>query len=185
MIVERKNSLLTGRSLWLSLGKEDLYLTWQTGYRDVLFLLFDWLFVVTQDVNTGSTLGSVCSSLVTLKLMIGPYIPLQARVACRLAVSHTFAPFDKRHSAGRRDKAANGLPTYYYHQNWENFIPLHVDGVLSSPDFLCHLITALPVWCNLKDILPIHTWAMPKYLKVLYRRLQESIFPRWQTHTHD
>lgn len=110
---------------------------------------------------------------------------LQARVACRLAVPHTFAPFDKRHSAGRRAKAANGLPTYHYHQNWENFIPLHVDGVLSSPDFLCHLITALPVWCNLRDILAIHTWAMPKYLKVLYRRLQESILPWWQTHTQD
>lgn len=89
----------------------------EEGYRDFLFLLFDWLFVVIQDVNTGSTLGSVCSSLVTLKPTIGPYIPLQARVAHRLAVPHTFAPFDKRHSAGRRPKAANGLLTYYYHQN--------------------------------------------------------------------
>lgn len=98
---------------------------------------------------------------------------------------HILLPHLTRDTAGRRAKAANGLPTYYYHQNWENFIPLHVDGVLSSPDFLCHLITALPVWCNLRDILAIHTWAMPKYIKVLYRRLQQSILPWWQTHTQD
>lgn len=53
----------------------------------------------------------------------------------------------------------------------------------------CHhptfYVTALPVWCNLRDILAIHTWAMPKYIKVLYRRLQQSILPWWQTHTQD